>query len=211
MPSLADLIGKLLEFATSHRLGSPALTEAEFGQLVELDMRVGILARKQSLPLPVLPATNPRRFRFLSHTHLPYYSTNFGRRSAPSVTWRTEMEALRHLAGEAASPADPAAATVPPADGPEAPNYLWLGGTRYPIGNPRSRRSWQLLEYFWTRTSETYDNLQGPTGIWQDCVTDSAIASAVNRFNNDMPAELPWKLTTHHHRVVKNSCEIPAT
>jgi hypothetical protein len=107
---------------------------------------------------------------------------------------------------------------APPSDGLQPPRWLWLNGTRYEIGKPRSRRSWLLLAFFGDRQFATYEDLQGPLPSgpgepakpWSDPVGDSAIATAVNRFNNEMPSALPWKLTTAGRCVCKESRENPA-
>jgi hypothetical protein len=104
-------------------------------------------------------------------------------------------------------------------DGPEPPRALWLNGKRYEIGKPRSKRSWRLLAFFWDRQSATFEGLQAPpdTGPgepekpWSEPVNDSAITSAVNRFNNEVPAALPWRLKTEGRCVCKESHENPAT
>jgi len=95
-------------------------------------------------------------------------------------------------------------------DGPEPPHWLWFNGKRHRIGTKRSRLSWLLLEYFWARDSAIYEDLQGPGKPWLDPVTDSAVATAVNRFNNEMPAGFPWKLITKGRHVAKESGENPA-
>jgi hypothetical protein len=100
---------------------------------------------------------------------------------------------------------------VPHPDGPEPPHWLWFGNVRHRIGTGRSRLSWQLLNHFWTRDSAAYEDLQGLGMPWSDPVTDSAIATAVNRFNNEMPTGFPWKLTTKNRCVAKESRENPVT
>jgi hypothetical protein len=95
-------------------------------------------------------------------------------------------------------------------DGPEAPHWLWLQNKRVRIGTDRSRLSWFLLKYFWEREAATYEDLQGLDKPWFDPVSDSAIATAVNRFNNDMPKGLPWVLATKNRWVYKKSRQNPA-
>jgi hypothetical protein len=99
---------------------------------------------------------------------------------------------------------------TPRADGPEAPHWLWLNNIRHRIGKGRSRLSWQLLQYFWLRDSATYEDLQGSDKPWPDPVNDSAVSTAVNRFNTDMPRGFRWKLVTKNRCVAKESRENPA-
>ena len=94
-------------------------------------------------------------------------------------------------------------------DGPEAPHWLRWNGKRIRIGIGRSQRSWGLLEYFWRRDSANYEDLCGPDKPWLDSVGDSAIATAVNRFNSEMPFGFPWILATKNRRVYKNPARIP--
>lgn len=110
---------------------------------------------------------------------------------------------LQHTAEEADE--------VSHADGPEAPHWLWLDNRRFRIGTDRSRLSWFLLKYFWERESAAYEDLQGLDKPWSDPVTDSAIATAVNRFNNDMPQGFPWALATKQRHVYRKSRQIPVT
>jgi hypothetical protein len=93
-------------------------------------------------------------------------------------------------------------------DGPEPPHWLWFKGKRHRIGRRRSRLSWLLLDYFWRRDSESFGNLQGPGLPWPDPVNDSAIATAVNRFNNALPAGFAWKLATKNRTVFKQSRDV---
>jgi hypothetical protein len=110
----------------------------------------------------------------------------------------------------------PAPAAIPgqqPAnhpDGPEDPHWLRLNGERHRIGQGRSKLSFLLLKYFWAKNTATYEDLQGPGQPWPDPVSDSAVATAVNRFNVEIPAALPWKLTTKNRHVTKESRENPA-
>jgi hypothetical protein len=99
---------------------------------------------------------------------------------------------------------------VPHPNGPEAPHWLWWANKRIRIGTDRSRLSWLLMEYFWERDFATYEDLQGDGKPWSDPVTDSAVATAVNRFKNDIPREFPWLLATKNRRVYKKSRENPA-
>ena len=96
------------------------------------------------------------------------------------------------------------------ADGPEPPHWLWWNGTRYRIGKTRSQLSWRLLQYFWDRESATYEDLQEPGRPWPDPVSDSAVATAVNRFKTDIPSGFPWKLVTKGRCVTKEFRENPA-
>lgn len=99
----------------------------------------------------------------------------------------------------------------PRPDGPVPPRALWLNGRQFTIGTHRSHRSWLLLAYFWNRSSATYEELQDfssnspgvPETPWSTPVGDSAVASAVNRFNNEVPRELPWRLRTESRCVTK--------
>jgi hypothetical protein len=67
------------------------------------------------------------------------------------------------------------------------------------------------LEYFWERDSATYEDLQGEGKPWSDPVTDSAVATAVTRFKNDIPQGFPWILGTKNRCVYKKSRQNPAT
>ena len=91
----------------------------------------------------------------------------------------------------------------PHADGPEAPHWVWLGGKQHRIGEGRAKLSWELLNYFWDRNSATYEELQGPGMPWQNDVEDPTIPTAVNRFNNEVPPALPWRLGTKGRTVYK--------
>jgi hypothetical protein len=92
----------------------------------------------------------------------------------------------------------------PNQDGPVPPRSLWLKGQEYKIGKgPKSRKSSQLLQFFWKRECVTFESLQGVGCPWQDPVADRTIVSAINRFNQDVPADLPWRLTTGEHCVLK--------
>jgi hypothetical protein len=95
-------------------------------------------------------------------------------------------------------------------DGPEAPHWLWWNDERIRIGIGRSQRSWGLLQFFWGRDSASFEDLCGPGKPWLDSVSDSAIATAVNRFNNDMPSRFPWMLATKNRCVYKQSRQNPA-
>jgi hypothetical protein len=95
-------------------------------------------------------------------------------------------------------------------DGPEAPHWLWWNDERIRIGIGRSQRSWGLLQYFWRRNSASFEDLCGPDKPWLDSVSDSAIATAVNRFNNDMPSGFPWTLATKNRCVYRRSRQNPA-
>jgi hypothetical protein len=94
-------------------------------------------------------------------------------------------------------------------DGPEPPHWLWLKGVCHRIGKGRSQRSWTLLNYFWQHDNATFENLYGPGKLWPDPVSDSAISSAINRFNTQMPAGLTWKLIIKNRIVSKESRENP--
>ena len=95
------------------------------------------------------------------------------------------------------------------ADEPVAPQWLRWRGKLVRIGTRRSRLCWQLLDYFWTRPSATFQELQGPGKPWPDPVSESAIATAVNRFNTVEPADFPWRLATKAYWVFKESRENP--
>src|SRR5262249_7231754 len=95
-------------------------------------------------------------------------------------------------------------------DGPEAPHWLWWNDERIRIGSGRSQRSWGLLQYFWGRDSENYEDLFGFGKPWLDSVSDSAVATAVNRFNSDMPFGFPWILATKNRCVYKKPRQNPA-
>ncbi|HLN30750.1 MAG TPA: hypothetical protein VK395_23630 [Gemmataceae bacterium] len=88
-------------------------------------------------------------------------------------------------------------------DGPEPPHWLRWKTDRLQIGSAKSRLPWQLLNYFWARDSASYEELQGPGKPWPDPVSESAIATAVNRFNNAMPNDFPWRLATKQYHVHK--------
>lgn len=98
---------------------------------------------------------------------------------------------------------------MPAPDGPVPPHWLRWHGELLQVGSRRSRLSWKLLHHFWRRNSAAYEDLQGPDLPWPDPVTDSAVATAVNRFNNDVPNDFPWKLATKERSVVKESRRNP--
>ncbi len=120
--------------------------------------------------------------------------------------------AQEHLAKENLEPPNPAFPTPenePRPDGPEPPRHLWWKGTRYEIGKRRSRRLWRLLSYMWDRESATFEELTGSKLPWEDAVQDSAYGSAVNRLNNFLPLNFPWRLAIEHRCVVKRRKELP--
>jgi hypothetical protein len=145
---------------------------------------------------------------------------------APRLEWSSPGAAAPRpaaTAGAGRQRSESAAGETPPAtlttlpitltnhpDGPEAPHWLWLKNQRYQIGKKRSRISWVLLLYFWNRESATYEDLQGPGKPWPDPVTDSAVSTAANRFNTEMPSGFPWKLVTKGRCVARESRENPA-
>jgi hypothetical protein len=100
------------------------------------------------------------------------------------------------------------AAAGPLHRGPEPPYFLrWSDGEKtwkIQIGNGPGNRSWKLLEYFWTRDTASYTELQGEGKPWENPVTDSGISSAVNRFNNEpWPPDFPWRLRVAKGNVLK--------
>jgi hypothetical protein len=95
-------------------------------------------------------------------------------------------------------------------DGPEAPHWLRWNNERIRIGKGRARLSWLLLNYFWERDSSAYEDLQGPGKPWPDPVSDSAIATAVNRFNLAIPSDFQWMLATKNRYVYRQSRQNPA-
>jgi len=84
--------------------------------------------------------------------------------------------------------------TEPHPDGPEDPHWLWLNNERHKIGNGRAKQCYDLLKYFWSRESETFQGLLGNGKPWIDPVGDNAFSVAATRFNNNMPKGFPWKL-----------------
>jgi hypothetical protein len=137
--------------------------------------------------------------------------------------WLRELTPEQQLGFDQIQPGRPPTTAPTPAatqhpDGPEPPRWVWINNRRYTIGKPRSRVSWRLLAFFWNRDSATYEELQGstpsgpgePEKPWPDPVSDSAIATAINRFNTEMPAALSWRLTTQGRCVLKKSRENPA-
>jgi hypothetical protein len=118
--------------------------------------------------------------------------------------------AVLNRQGQRVIPSKPAAPPVADSaegmhpDGPEKPHWLWLNGQRQKIGKGRAKLSWRLLNYFWSRESASYEELQGQDRTpWLDGVTDSGIAAAVNRFNLVIPPALMWKLRTKDRTVYK--------
>jgi hypothetical protein len=122
---------------------------------------------------------------------------------------RAVLELMRvPLAAEIPVPLEPEASTTP--DGPQSPHWLWLGGVRYRIGRGRAKMSWALLDIFWLQDVAGYDDLQGAGRPWPDPVEDATIATAVTRFNNEMPLGFPWKLRTKNRHITKEFPENPA-
>jgi hypothetical protein len=95
-------------------------------------------------------------------------------------------------------------------NGPEAPHWLWWNDECIRIGIGRSQLCWKLLRFFWQRNWATYEELCGPDKPWLDSVSDSAIATAVNRFKNAMPDGFLWILATKDRCVYKQSRQNPA-
>ena len=94
-------------------------------------------------------------------------------------------------------------------DGPVPPHRLRWRGELVRIGSSRAQLPWRLLNFFWERSSATFEELQGAGGPWPDPVRESAIASAINRFNTALPADFPWRLATKAYWVFKESRENP--
>jgi hypothetical protein len=117
---------------------------------------------------------------------------------------------LRDVLGFLQRTFEPQPQNPPRPDGPEPPRYLWLKGIKHQIGRPRSQLSWRLLSFFWDREAADYEDLQGQGMPWPDPVSDGAIATAINRFNSEVPAQLPWRLRTANRRVYKHFRENPA-
>ena len=109
----------------------------------------------------------------------------------------------------AAAPAAGADSAAARSDGPVPPHWLRWHGELIRIGSSRAQLSWRLLAYFWARPSATFDELHGAGQPWPDPASESAIASAVNRFNNAVPADFPWRLATKAYCVVKEFRENP--
>jgi hypothetical protein len=88
-------------------------------------------------------------------------------------------------------------------DGPVPPNRLRWKGATYSIGKGRSPLSWRLLDYFWDRQRESFDDLIGKNKPWTDAVTDNAVSTALTRFKNDIPRWFPWFLRAANGYVYK--------
>jgi hypothetical protein len=89
-------------------------------------------------------------------------------------------------------------------NGPEPPNRLWWNNQKHLIGTRAYNLSWKLLDYFWDRDSAAFEDLNGEGKPWGNPVSDSAICTAVARFNNEpWPSGFHWKLSVCQGEVVR--------
>jgi hypothetical protein len=94
-------------------------------------------------------------------------------------------------------------------DGPYPPYWVRLNGEDLRVGDGRGTLSWKLLVYFWQRQTAKYDELQGAESVWPDPISDGTVSTAVSRFNNEVPKQLPWRLKTGNRCVFKVYKESP--
>lgn len=128
--------------------------------------------------------------------------------------WRTMKGSPTEAAAELVSENTPTPEDKSPTgdgqhpDGPEDPYWLWWKGERYPLGSNRKRQAYELLTFFWSRESATFQELVGTGKPWTEAVEDHTFSNAASNFNNDLPLGFPWRLRTGGRRMFKEKISL---